>query len=448
MHNLKKYIVVLCLILFVVLSILLIGINNLRETIKKQQPNENETEKTHTESTFTDIKDYKTYYTVKEIINNYIMSIKEINGDQYIENGKMNMTAEQIREALQEEGIQSIKGVLDKQYIEDISINEDEIKLAQNKYKQNGTYDKEILYNLNIEKMLVYNMNKNINIILVNANLNNEELKLLIKLDSSNKTYSIFLEDYIEKYKYSENINKENIKINKDVLVANEYNKYMEVDASETYIISQYFSEYRMKMINDSQKAYELLDTEYKQEKFGSYENFINYVKNNMKNISYASIEKYQINKYSDIKEYICIDQNGKYYIFLEKGVGDYKVVLDTYTIDLPEFLQKYNSNNSEIKTGLNIQKIFDAINDGGYNYAYKKLDTTFKQNNFPTEEAFKNYAQQYFLSNKIKHDKCEKSGELCIYEISITQQNNNILKKTFVVKLLEGTDFVFSFDI
>ena len=147
MHNLKKYIVVLCLILFVVLSILLIGINNLRETIKKQQPNENETEKTHTESTFTDIKDYKTYYTVKEIINNYIMSIKEINGDQYIENGKMNMTAEQIREALQEEGIKSIKGVLDKQYIEDISINEDEIKLAQNKYKQNGTYDKEILYN-------------------------------------------------------------------------------------------------------------------------------------------------------------------------------------------------------------------------------------------------------------------------------------------------------------
>lgn len=446
MHNLKKYIVVLCLILFVVLAILLIGINNLRETIKKQQPNE--TEKTLTESTFTDIKDYKTYYTVKEIINNYIMSIKEINGDQYIENGKMNMTAEQIREALQEEGIQYIKGVLDKQYIEDISINEEKLKLAQNKYKQNGTYDKEILYNLNIEKMSVYNMDKNINIILVNANLNNEELKMLIKLDSSNKTYSIFLEDYIEKYKYSENINKENIKINKDVLVANEYNKYMEVDASEAYIMSQYFSEYRMKMINDSQKAYELLDTEYKQEKFGSYENFINYVKNNMKNISYASIEKYQINKYSDIKEYICIDQNGKYYIFLEKGVGDYKVVLDTYTIDLPEFAQKYNSNNSEIKAGLNIQKMFDAINDGDYNYVYKKLDTTFKQNNFPTEGAFKNYAQQYLLSNKLTHEKCEKSGALCIYDILITQPNNNILKKTFVVKLLEGTDFVFSFDM
>ena len=69
----------------------------------------------------------------------------------------------------------------------------------------------------------------------------------------------------------------------------------------------------------------------------------------------------------------------------MEEEVGKYSVVLDTYTIDLPEFIEKYNSANEKTKVGLNIQKVFDAINNEDYEYVYNKLDNTFKQTNFKT---------------------------------------------------------------
>ena len=55
----------------------------------------------------------------------------------------------------------------------------------------------------------------------------------------------------------------------------------------------------------------------------------------------------------------------------MESNITNYEVVLDTYTIDLPEFLEKYNKNSDEIKCGMNIQKLFDAINDEDYSYVY-----------------------------------------------------------------------------
>ena len=139
---------------------------------------------------------------------------------------------------------------------------------------------------------------------------------------------------------------------------------------------------------------------------------------------------------------------SGGYWIIKENAPRDYTIMLDTYTIDLPDFLEKYNSNEEEIKIGLNIQKIFDAINDKDYKYVYKKLDNVFKQNNFPTEESFATYAEKIFTGQSLTHDKCKKSGEIYIYDVSIKQENNNILNKTFIMKLLEGTDFVFSFNI
>mgnify|MGYP000081844256 CR=1 FL=1 len=46
------------------------------------------------------------------------------------------------------------------------------------------------------------------------------------------------------------------------------------------------------------------------------------------------------------------------------------------------EFIEKYNSANEKTKVGLNIQKVFDAINNEDYEYVYNKLDNTFKQTN------------------------------------------------------------------
>ena len=140
--------------------------------------------------------------------------------------------------------------------------------------------------------------------------------------------------------------------------------------------------------------------------------------------------------------------ENGKYYIFMEEEVGKYSVVLDTYTIDLPEFIEKYNSANEKTKVGLNIQKVFDAINNEDYEYVYNKLDNTFKQTNFKTVQELKNYVIQNFSGKQLKYGECQQQGSLYIFDITITEGTKQEVSFSVVMQLKEGTDFVMSFNV
>ena len=447
MKILKKVIIALCVVILIIMIIIL-GLKGQIKNNKEEADNKNGDNIAMKDAGFSDVDDYTTYYTVKEAINNYVTYIKEINGDQYIEREKLNMTDDEISKTLQDEGIVAIKNILDKQYIEDMSIDDNTIKSEQNKYKKIGNYNKNVTYDLNIEETRQMHINENITLVLVEAKLNDIDFNMLMKLDKLNNTYSIFLDDYIKKYDYNKEMGKEDVNIKGELIEANDYNSHIKVDVSETNIVSQYFSEYRMKMLENTEKAYELLDTDYNDKKFGTYENFKKYVESNKDKIMYASISKYQVLENDRGKEYVCIDNHGKYYIFNESKVTEYRAILDTYTSDIPEFLEKYNSSSGEEKAGMNIQKIFDAINDEDYNYAYNKLDDTFKQNNFSTEEEFEKYAKQYFSNNNLKYNDCEISGELYIYDITINEEAQDIDQRKVIVKLLDGTDFVMSFSI
>ena len=289
-------------------------------------------------------------------------------------------------------------------------------------------------------------LTNNIIITLVEARLNGKELNVLVKFDNKNNTYSMFLDDYVSKYNYNKNMDKKDFNISKNEIIKNSYNNNIKVDDSEVYVITQYFSDFRMKMLNDTEVAYRELDSDYAQKKFGDYSNFQNYINENKESITYAGINKYQVVENSDNKEYICIDENGKYYIFVESGIGKYTVVLDTYTIDLPEFLTKYNSSNERIKVGMNIQKVFDAINDKDYEFVYNKLDSSFKQNNFKTLSEFKDYAEKNFVGKQLKYGECQQQGSIYVFNITITDGTNQT-GKNVIMKLLDGTDFVMSFN-
>ena len=448
MEKIKKIIIVLIVILIIIGIVVAILLNS--QTTDEQQETNNIIQTTEING-FSEVNDYTTYYTVKEIINNYINYMKQINGDQYIDTSKLNMTEEEIAFEMQSSGMNAIKGILDTQYIQDLNITDDMIKEEQNKYTQKGDYSEEVNYNLNIDDVSVISIASAIDIALVDARINEEELKLLIKLDKTNNTFSIFLEDFIEKYNYSKEMNKEDININTESIQKNEYNGNIKINATDSYIVSQYFSDYKMKMLYDTEEAYNLLDQTYREKKYGEFNNFKSYIDNNRNSIGFASISKYQKSETDETTQYVCIDTNGKYYIFMEDSPAKYKVALDTYTIDLPEFLDKYENNSNLIKAGLNIQKVFDAINDKDYRYFYNKLDSTFRQNNFPTEESFEEYVEKNFTNNQLVYENGEESGDLYIYDVTVsegTESNKQAVKKTFIVKLLEGTDFVMSFNV
>lgn len=440
----SKKVLIMLLILLIMIGIIVFALIQLEQANKSKTENDISQVEDIQGKSFEEIKDYKTYFSVKEVINNYITYMKQINGDEYVDTSRLNMTKAEIAEAMQEDGLDAIKSILDDDYKKNVSDNS--IIQIQNQYKQNGTYDKEVTYSLNIDNVYECQLKNNIIITLAEARLNGKELNVLVKFDNKNNTYSMFLDDYVSKYNYNKNMDKKDFNISKNEIIKNSYNNNIKVDDSEVYVITQYFSDFRMKMLNDTEVAYRELDSDYAQKKFGDYSNFQNYINENKESITYAGINKYQVVENSDNKEYICIDENGKYYIFVESGIGKYTVVLDTYTIDLPEFLTKYNSSNERIKVGMNIQKVFDAINDKDYEFVYNKLDSSFKQNNFKTLSEFKDYAEKNFVGKQLKYDECQQQGSIYVFNITITDGTNQT-GKNVIMKLLDGTDFVMSFN-
>ena len=440
----SKKVLIMLLILLIMIGIIVFALIQLEQADKSKTENDISQVEDIQGKSFEEIKDYKTYFSVKEVINNYITYMKQINGDEYVDTSRLNMTKAEVAEAMQEDGLDAIKSILDDDYKKNVSDNS--IIQIQNQYKQNGTYDKEVTYSLNIDNVYECQLTNNIIITLAEAKLNGKELNVLVKFDNKNNTYSMFLDDYVSKYNYNKNMDKKDFNISKNEIIKNSYNNNIKVDDSEVYVITHYFSDFRMKMLNDTEVAYRELDSDYAQKKFGDYSNFQNYINENKESITYAGINKYQVVENSDNKEYICIDENGKYYIFVESGIGKYTVVLDTYTIDLPEFLTKYNSSNERIKVGMNIQKVFDAINDKDYEFVYNKLDSSFKQNNFKTLSEFKDYAEKNFVGKQLKYDECQQQGSIYVFNITITDGTNQT-GKNVIMKLLDGTDFVMSFN-
>ena len=445
MEKSKRILIVLIILLIVMAVMVAILIN----TNKKQEVSHGNNTYTsivnEQDEAFEKVNDYKTYFTVKEIVENYITYMKQIHGDEYVDASSLQTTTTQIATVMQEDGIEALKGILDEGYLKDETDNS--LIKMQDDYKQDGTYTKQVNYNLNIDNMYQCGLASNISIVLVEAKLNNAELNLLVKLDSTNNTYSLFLNDYITKNNYTKHMSIKSINISKNKIQKNNYNNDVKVEGTEKDVVIQYFSDYRMKMLNDTKIAYQKLDSEYAEKKFGQYSNFESYVNNNKNNIIVASIDKYQVVENKNGKEYVCVDEKGKYYIFMEEEIGKYSVVLDTYTIDLPEFLEKYNSANDKVKVGLNIQKIFDAINNEDYEYVYNKLDTTFKQTNFKAVQDFANYSIQNFKGKQLTYGDCQQQGSLYIFDITVSDGVNKSNKRV-IMQLKDGTDFVMSFNV
>ena len=279
------------------------------------------------------------------------------------------------------------------------------------------------------------------------------DFQIMLQLDSQNRTFTVFLEDYIkEKYKSSFKIGDElDINIQNNI-ERNDNNTYDYISVTEETYVTDLFNKYKEEVIYNSSLAYEHLNEEYKNKRYGTIEKFKEYTKDNIRKNIIAKITKYQKTVTDDYTQYVCIDQNENYYIFRENAVMDYTLILDTYTIDLPEFIQKYNNAEEKEKILLNIQKIFEAINSGDYQYVYNKLDNTFKTNYFGTLEQFEKYIKtNWYNDNKVSYGSYQKNGDVYVYNIQITNGENTSaekINKKIVMQLKEGTDFVMSFNV
>ena len=206
-------------------------------------------------------------------------------------------------------------------------------------------------------------------------------------------------------------------------------------------------------ILNDNKYVYDnLLNEEYKEKRFETYEKYQTFLNENKQRFLEMTLAKYQMNEYDKYTEYVFLDKKDNYYIFEQKTASDFNVILDTYTINLPGFTEKYNKGNEQVKVGMNIEKVISALNNKDYNYIYEKLDETFKNNNFNTIEKFENYIDNnFFNTNKVEYEKFSKEGTAYIYELKVKESdddNANSKNFTIIMKLLENNNFVMSFSI
>lgn len=405
------------------------------------------------------IKNY--YYDVKNIVEKYYSYLADLNkteddivaypiyDEESVQNNieqenENNISFTEMIEEEKEITKNAIYNLLSKEYIEKNGITVDNIQEKLGNYK-----DVVIM----IDNMYTVDASENVKVyfaygkVIEVENKKKTEFGMMISIDSINMTYEI----YPSGYEYNVEKGKELI-IDLNEIENREYNKYrFKVTDNETYC-KDLVSDYKNRLMYDLENAYNMLDEQYSKAKFDNFAEFEKYVQNNYNKLITINIKKYGKDPTEDYIQYVFEDRQGKEYIFKEKTTMKYSVILDTYTLNLPEFIQKYENSNTKEKVILNLNKFMMAINDKDYKYAYNTLADSFKQNNFPTLESFETYAKQnFFDNNKFEYGNYDSEGETYYtYAVTISDgngQDTKTISKTFIIQLKEGTDFVLSFN-
>lgn len=345
----------------------------------------------------------------------------------------------------EEEDVIKTYNLLDKQYISFKNITQENLTTVLPKINESV---------VNIYNMYVSKLNDNISLYIVEGILREErskelsEFQIMIQIDLENGRFSVFLQDYIvTKYPNWSVENKLTIE-SLNGIEKNRNNSYVYEEISDKTYALELFDRYKEEALYNPELAYESLDAEYKSLKFETLEKFNNYVEKTLKTNTDAKIEKYLLTEKDGYTQYVCIDNYGYYYIFRLVGLMDYSIILDAYTVDLPEFLEKYNSASSVDRVGYNIQKCLEAINNKDYAYVYDKLDFQFKAVNYPTLENFeKDIKAKLFDRNVVKKVSSYSEGSTYAFKLTIADAEGTEKEQdmTIIMQLKEGTDFVMS---
>lgn len=375
------------------------------------------------------------YFAVEKILNSYIMYIKQMYG--IIDFQKYDDIE------IREDGINKLYSILDDEYIEDMKIKREQLISKIKEYEK---------YKLKINRMYIYEMNSSINLYLVSINIDEDELNILVKTDSNNMTFSIFLEDYIEKHDFSIDMNTENIKITDKQIEKNDNNIFKYININDEYMVIQYINSLEENLKNNIENAYNnLMEKEYRNKRFNNINEFSNYLEENKELLYNIKPAQFIVNYYEDYTEYVCTDQYNNYYIFKEDFVMNYTFKFDTYTIMTDKFKTTYETASNEQRVQMNIDKFIQMINRQDYRTSYNCIADSFKNNYFSTQEEFKNYVNnKFFKYNKFEFNNIAQKGNniyVCSLSLTdLTEQSTELKEIDIIIKLNDNFDFVMSF--
>ena len=440
MGSLKKWIIALVIFIFIII-ILLVVVNVFS---KKQETDTNsdtdfEKDVSHVKLTvdFEEVTNRNNFYAIRNIIGKYGYAILE-------------------------EGKESLYNMLAPEYVEENNISSDTVLDYVDILGKEGLTEDQINnleIDIDIEEMLYMDMTPNTatyyakGSFAYNVNSTEIEFDLLVDIDSSNRTFCIYPSNYVKEYYLPlENIDASNKNVQRENIQKNSYNQFSFVNIEDVTIINDYLARFKDSIVKNATESYQMLDEEYKSQRFGTEEEYLKYIQENIREILSIRINKYLKNSYSDYTEYICIDTFGNYYIFKETAIMKYTILLDSYTINTEEFMQKYDSSKEQGKVALNIGKIVQAMNVHDYKYIYNRLDETFRNNNWASAEVFEQYMKEHFpLHYEVENVEYSNEGSTYVQKINLTDvtgKDKNVISLNIIMQLKENYEFVMSFSM
>jgi hypothetical protein len=371
------------------------------------------------------------YFAIEKIVNKYINLVNE----------KSN----------------NLKYILSKQYISNYNINDSNIFEKCNiPNLQNDSQ----LYKLIINKMLTTQIDENTNIFIISGicritDSNTKfDVDILIEIDNKNNTYAIFPRQYVIDNKFNNLNNNSKIEgFTKEEIIKNDFNEITYSVLNDNEVTNEYYNNYKELLINYEDRAYELLDDEYKSKKFGNKYNFINYIEKNTIMFSLSDLEKYKVIKTDNKIYYICIDSFGNRLIFKQQdGIMRYSVFLDSYTVAIPEENEDYLNLDVNGKAQYILSNIISMINTKDYKTIYNNLDNTFKENNFKNINELEKYIKENFYEINSLEINCinDDNDEYRAFECNIINMRDKTESKkaTIVIKPIEENSFTMSFSV
>ena len=284
----------------------------------------------------------------------------------------------------------------------------------------------------------------------VYGKINSEEKYYKVRVDMENMTYELeeISDDIYE--------NLSQIKLEDDETeIPNKGDNSFEYEAvSNVDMCRKYLEDFKQKELNNPKEAYSMLDEDYRNERFPTFEEFQEYVNSCRDMIQYSSLSKYDVEIKDNYTEYILVDNYNNSYTIRTTGIWDYTILLDNYTIKVDTYEEEYKKSSIDQKIQANVYIFLQMINTKDYSHAYELLDETFRNNNFDTLDKFKEYVNANFFDynlNTTSNVDINNEGSTYIYETKIRSGAGSVAETknlTVIMQLKEGTDFVMSFSL
>ena len=327
MQKVKKVIIILGIILIVIISIIaILTINKIR--IGNLLKDKVTTTEYKQEKTLQLVDDKLDFYAIQDCVEKYyIYYARTFNAEDYysMTYGRAN-NSETIKE-YEQKSATVLYNMLDEELkqTEEITIENIKTKLKQIK-----------ISSVNIINMYVCEQSENINIYIAEGILKEEntdnimQFQIIINLNIPNRTFSIIPQEYVEK-------NYKDIEIGKGIdinvpesIPENDNNTFRYKKTSEETYVQDLFAKLKDEIKYYPELAYNNLDEEYRNKKFESLEDFKKYINNNEEKYSKMQVKEYQKTIEDDYTQYICVDQDGNYYIFRETSLMQYNLMFIT----------------------------------------------------------------------------------------------------------------------